>query len=541
MTAQALALPVDITWQRFAFTRDMVDTDFGTLELSPKWRSSLAVYAYVVPEEETAESYPDARIVYLRLSCSITGWNPNEELANEIDLDEVGDQLDDLQRSSWEVVQGDRWSETYWPCLGAIAQVAVYPGRSDVDVDVDDFPYIVDFEPKKRELYETATDTGEFMSASSENISVQKGTTTVDHTEKSAKVGIAAPLPGGLIGSAEGGIKKSRDETAVDMRTTDTSREGRETRSFSTTFSQMYQLFNGYHLGTNRAVFAISPRPHIASGNQWVDFNLLDGERKLEGIQDMFLVVYVPKQLEGICVQANLDTGHDVELEPGRTYMARAIDDPPTHRDGEQDPIPPPPQPPPPPPPPPDEPVRRIVVTRRVARNCARFEPDGTLVLVGLPGRPPRFPPVVFEASLAETVARATLRRRSPGSTRPEERSDLVNGLNAYQRRVVNIMQSGHSAGRYRPRPFVETTTFARLAARSLIGVELDIDRLVDLEVLEADQAQGLRRIGVRGVGALFARELDTLDKSERATVRLARERVISAVRAARGRPPPDN
>jgi hypothetical protein len=36
-----------------------------------------------------------------------------------------------------------------------------------------------------------------------------------------------------------------------------------------------YQLFTGYHLGTNRAVFLIAPRPHIVTGTDWVDFNLL--------------------------------------------------------------------------------------------------------------------------------------------------------------------------------------------------------------------------------------------------------------------------
>jgi hypothetical protein len=56
VSSPALALPLDITWRRLAFSRDMVDTNFGDLVLPPKWRSSMAVYQYGVPEEQTAES-----------------------------------------------------------------------------------------------------------------------------------------------------------------------------------------------------------------------------------------------------------------------------------------------------------------------------------------------------------------------------------------------------------------------------------------------------------------------------------------------------
>src|SRR5215207_9803785 len=295
MALQALSIPFNITWQRLSFTPDMVDTNFGDLEVPPRWRSSLAVFGYVVPEEQTAEQYPDARILYLRLTCSITGWNPSEELQGIVDLDGVGDNIDDLQQSTWEAIQADSWAQTYWPCMGAVVQIAVYPSRDDQ----------ADFEPKRRELYESVTEGSEFLSGSSENIAVQKGTTSLDHTEKSVQAG-------GGFGpfSASAGLKMSSDETVINNRNTDTSREDRETKSFTSSFSQMYQLFTGYHLGSNRALFAIAPRPHTVGSSDQVDFNLIQGGRALEGIQEMFLVVQMPRQLEGFCVQAMLDTGH---------------------------------------------------------------------------------------------------------------------------------------------------------------------------------------------------------------------------------------
>jgi hypothetical protein len=200
MTSQALTIPFDITWRRFAYSRDMIDTNFKSALLPPKWRSSMAVYSYVVPAEQTAESYPGSRILYLRLTCSLTGWNPNEELREAVDLDEAGDELDDLQHSSWQAIQSEGWADQYWPCLGAIAQLAVFPSEED-EVGPDEFPFILDVEPKKRELYETRSETGEFMSGSSDTVNVRKGTTTTESTEEAdietgGGLSLPVPIPG---------------------------------------------------------------------------------------------------------------------------------------------------------------------------------------------------------------------------------------------------------------------------------------------------------------------------------------------------------
>jgi hypothetical protein len=53
----------------------MIDTNFGDLIFGPKWRSSLAVYYYIVPDEETADAYPNSRIVYLKFTSSITAMS----------------------------------------------------------------------------------------------------------------------------------------------------------------------------------------------------------------------------------------------------------------------------------------------------------------------------------------------------------------------------------------------------------------------------------------------------------------------------------
>jgi hypothetical protein len=289
MSLQPLTPPQDITWTRMAFSRDMIDMNFGDLDFGPKWRSSLAVSYYLVPPDETADGYPNSRIVYLKLTSSITGYNPSEDLQAARTAAEEAGTLDDLQRTLWDVIISSGWAATYWPCLGAIMQIAVYPNSAD-GVAPDDYPFIMDFEPKKCELYEQVTQGSEFLAGSAEKLSTTKGSTNTQSVDVS---GGGSFLGIGLSASAGATWQQ------VDSRTTDTSRENRETQSYSTSFSQMYQLFNGYHLGTNRALFVVAPRPHTVSDSSQTDFNLIDGQRRLEGLQEVFLVINMPKSLDG--------------------------------------------------------------------------------------------------------------------------------------------------------------------------------------------------------------------------------------------------
>jgi hypothetical protein len=219
----------------------------------------------------------------------------------------------------------------------AIAQLAVFPSEED-EVGPDEFPFILDVEPKKRELYETRSETGEFMSGSSDTVNVRKGTATTESTEEAdieTGGGLSLPVPipgvgifpvGGNV-SGEWGTRDRKGTESVDMTTTDSSREKRETLSSTTTFSQLYQLMNAYHLGTNRCVLLVAPRPHTAtSATEQVDFNLLEGARRLEGIQDFFVIVQAPSTLKGLCIQATLETGHTVNQRLGVLRMRKDDD-----------------------------------------------------------------------------------------------------------------------------------------------------------------------------------------------------------------------
>jgi hypothetical protein len=323
---KSLALPKDIPWKRLAYSIDMTDPVMDS-NLPSKWRSSLGVFYHEVPEEETIEDYPDRRIVFLKVTASITGFNLNEAaVCEDIKRSILSGNIAEAECSRWEALFASQWVRKYFPCYGAILQVCVFPHKDDLeegDTWKDEFgylcfnpedpsallkkiPYIMDFEPKKREVFEARTESGEFLAGSSSTLNTGKSHTNTKSLSVSAEVSVGA-------GPASASVGMGYEKTTQDVTYTNKewAREKRESFSHSTSLNQIYSIFDGYHLGTNRAMFVIQPRPHIVS----TDFNLIDGIRKLEGIQDVFLVVSIPKDNKGFCVQAHLDTGHIAEYE----------------------------------------------------------------------------------------------------------------------------------------------------------------------------------------------------------------------------------
>jgi hypothetical protein len=89
-------------------------------------------------------------------------------------------------------------------------------------------------------------------------------------------------------------------------KSTDAGQEKRETFSYTTQISQMYHQLDSYHIGTNRALFFIHPRPHTIE----TEHTFVNGPRNIEGIQEFMFVVARPKDTGDICVEAYLETGH---------------------------------------------------------------------------------------------------------------------------------------------------------------------------------------------------------------------------------------
>ena len=316
-------LPLDIPWKRLCISRDMLDAEVCDHDFPLRWKSSVAVFGYEPPADE--QPFDDLTVSYLKVSCTITGHNPG---------DEIGAGTDELF-SYDPITQKARLPlSDYRGCYGAILEVSIGPNTPEADPGR--LPYVLDFQPKKRELYELVTQTGTKLSRSLEGVQVTKSGTTASSSEIvdndtgidwSSVGGIGGGLAGGAltggspigvavggtVGSALGGLFEGDDAPKpinqaqqTNVLTTDRSTEKREEFSYTTQLAQMYHQLTGYHLGTNRALFFLLPRPHIVQ----TDPTFVNGPRVLEGMQEFLLVVARSRSVSGLCVDAYLETAH---------------------------------------------------------------------------------------------------------------------------------------------------------------------------------------------------------------------------------------
>lgn len=333
MALNLLALPVDIPWQLIATSEDMYAISADD-PLPSKWRSSVGVYSYEPVPDPDQPADPNETTTYLKVVASVTGYQPD---GPEIDSSVLNGQYGTAVIDNINDV-----AATYFPAYSALLQVAVYPqGTPNVPDSTEgnggngggwailDYPYFADFEPKKRELIELVTDTGESLTQSASDINVRKGTTSVDQTENvnidrggSFGLNVNTPYGGGgftYSHQQDVGSTGSLSTSAVNVVTTDASREKRETYSHQTNLSQLYHLLDSYHAATNRAVFFLNARPHLKDS----PYTFVNGPRYLEGVQEFFLVVRRPKTMPSFCVKAVLETAHlretDVTVTTGDT------------------------------------------------------------------------------------------------------------------------------------------------------------------------------------------------------------------------------
>jgi hypothetical protein len=307
MAVIGLNLPTDIRWERICVTEDMMAKDPCALYTPPKWHTSIAVYRYL-PEQEY-QIYPGRRILYFKVVCTITSYQPQ--------ADEIETQIDWTRMHFQDKVDFEDKLKSYLPCNGAIIQVIVTPPPKVGDVAIGDYPYFMEVQPKQRVLYETATDTNERASRSLETVNVTKSAGNAESLEvldvwagSNINVQGGGQSGAGVAAGRTGqeGTQRLGQSNVTDVRTTDSSREARETVSHTTQITQMYNLFQAYHVGTNRALFYIAPRPHtLENPSGFIK------PREIDGIQELFLIVNQPQDQGDPCLAARVDTAHLTE------------------------------------------------------------------------------------------------------------------------------------------------------------------------------------------------------------------------------------
>lgn len=293
----SLNVPTDIPWRQICVSQDMMDKLPCDKKIPLRWKSSVAIYRY--DPDDDYQPYDDLRITYLKVGLTIAPFAP------ELDSGEI--------RRYVPPILIDDLEEAY-PCYGALLHLTVTP-RNPQQTELDDYPFIIDCEPKKRELYQMVTDTGEVLSGSSASLAVGKGGVTSNTTENynidtGWNFGMQASYAGTGGGHDVGetgqwGSMNSASRENTNIRNSEVSTERRELQSHVTQLSQMFNLFQVFHLGTNRALFLIEPRPHIRQ----VEASFINGPRALEGYQEVFLTV-VRKKDQKICVGSVLETAH---------------------------------------------------------------------------------------------------------------------------------------------------------------------------------------------------------------------------------------
>lgn len=316
MAITEMSLPIDIPWKRMAVSEDMIAPVANDLRFPRKWSSSVSVF-YHEPTELPPE-YCTRKITYLKVVCTITNYQTDEAIDVTI-LDELREMYGEYY-GTWKPFS---YLTQSYPCYGALLQIAVFPNPAD-GVALHDFPYVSSFQPTKREMYETVTESGEAASQSGSRVNVLKGTTgTVTNEDYNLYMGgeshsaVFGAYSGQEGQKQVGDINRTQTENQ-NLTTTDASREKRESLAYSTSMNQLYSLLQGYHLGTNRVLFFMQPRPHI----QDTKFTFIQGLRRLEGIQEFFLIVNRPASIPGFCVEVALETAHAVQE---RAYHPRLI------------------------------------------------------------------------------------------------------------------------------------------------------------------------------------------------------------------------
>lgn len=487
MTSNLMSLPQDIAWNRLAFSVDMFDTKLDPAgNLPRKWASSIAAFYHVVPEEESRELYPDRRLVYLKIVSSIAGVNligcgaiVVSETWKE-DRTPIEQHMGKFQTSTLDLIITAL--RPYWPCSGAILQASVYPHAADGNVSLWDFPYIQDFEPKKREMYETVTRSGEVLAGSKSSLNLKKGLSTTDSLEESDLLTGVSVKAGGWGVSAETsvqgkwGTEKSSEKQQSEVQATDTSRDRRETQSYTTNVNQMYQPLISYHLGTNRALWIISPRPHtVDSENSLIQVYPREQTRadeatigrKLEGIQDMFLVVNMPKTAKGLCFQAVLDTGYEL----GEDFFPN-----------------------------------RVIVFRRMVQSCAKFDGDALTIDASI-GTLQSANSQTLMVSAEGKVDRPRVSLRHDDLSDIEAKRKLVFRANERSQALVQTMLDGISSGLDAPKPFTETETFRLAALESLKKSNMPLAELEREDLMSAAEREHLNSLGLTTVGSLMSNE----------------------------------
>jgi outer membrane protein OmpA-like peptidoglycan-associated protein len=293
----------DVPWKVIGASPDMMDVTVGNRRFPYTWRSSVAVSVFEPPmDDERAAELCGQRLTFVKVTCSITGYQPSgSEPSGTVTFQDRP--LEELERLTSE----------YLACYGALLNVAFFPQGERNTTDLSRLPRILDFTPKSRELIRSISESGEILTGSTRDLKFDASRTTTEKNETT--VGLEAGVSASGF-EAKGSISHTWGTTQEDKRgmSVGTGASEQAAQRYATTMDQLYSLLTGYHAGTNRATCIMLARPGTLQATDRRTF--APGLRMLEGIQDFIFIVSRPADVDGLCVEVALDTGHFPEDAP---------------------------------------------------------------------------------------------------------------------------------------------------------------------------------------------------------------------------------
>ncbi len=288
--------PIEIPWKLASTTQPLAAG--GPAE------TALSLFYFEPDEERLIGQFPDEKLVFLKLTASISPAAFPRELSR-LAATHLGEGI---------------------PCLHLLLDLSVEEeGAGDGSIR----PYFHAAAPLTRRFVQTGVIGTEIYEGESEGVAIGKSGSQMHETLRShsgttsASVsagisGIPIPVIGGLF-SASGSVRTSSTDVASARnvaQSTDTiarnaSDERRELTSHTTRVENIISLLSAKYLGTPHLRFSVSPQPlqQLAidpnDPNLWFQQLLARRSTGIEGIQEFIALVVVPKD-KNFCVHARL-------------------------------------------------------------------------------------------------------------------------------------------------------------------------------------------------------------------------------------------
>ena len=297
----ALPIPLDIPWRLAAAGQRFqpVASEYG----DPN--ASLALFTYEPQVESLQKNYPDHRVVYVKLTASISPWSPKSTEP------EFGPWMDMLIRGGLPV-----WTAFVDLGLRSVSPIAGVPN-----------PHFLAAAPMRRAMIEAGTIGDNLYEGEASGLAVSKTASQLieglKSTTESSSWSAGGFLNLGLIGGGGGGggssttVNASRDVSQrIDMLNRKASEERRELLSHTTRVANVLTLLTAKHIGTPYLQYTLQPRPirsliaDPSDPNLWFMELLRRRSSGIEGMQDFVAIAAVPRQAGRFCINARLITLH---------------------------------------------------------------------------------------------------------------------------------------------------------------------------------------------------------------------------------------